>query len=184
MTMNKTNTAQLRVRKLTFSALFLALALVLPFLTAQIQQIGSMLCPMHFPALLCGFVCGWPWGLAVGFIAPLLRSVLFGMPPMFPVAVGMAFEMAVYGAAAGWLIRRLPRFRGRTLAALIAAMILGRVAWGIVRFLLAGLSHSTFSMKMFLSGAILSSVPGIVLQLVLIPPVVALLERAGLSLNR
>ena len=79
-----------RVLRLTYSALYLAIALVLPFLTGQIPQIGSMLCPMHIPALLCGFVCGWPWGLAVGFIAPLLRSALFGMPTMFPAAVAMA----------------------------------------------------------------------------------------------
>ena len=88
------------IQKLTYSALYLAIALVLPFLTGQIPQIGSMLCPMHIPALLCGFVCGWGWGLAVGFIAPLLRSVLFGMPDMFPTAVSMAFELAVYGGQA------------------------------------------------------------------------------------
>ena len=86
------------VRRLTYAALFLALALVLPFLTGQIPRIGSMLCPMHFPALLCGFVCGWPYGLAVGLIAPVLRSALFGMPPMYPTAVAMALELAAYGA--------------------------------------------------------------------------------------
>ena len=78
----------LQIRKLTYAALFLALAMVLPFLTGQIPQIGKSLCPMHIPALLCGFLCGWPWGLAVGLIAPLLRSVTFGMPAMFPDAVG------------------------------------------------------------------------------------------------
>ena len=70
-----------RLRRLVYSALFLALALLLPFLTGQIPQIGSALNPMHIPVLLCGFVCGWPWGLAVGLIAPLLRHLLFGMPP-------------------------------------------------------------------------------------------------------
>ena len=98
-----------RVLRLTYSALYLAIALVLPFLTGQIPQIGSMLCPMHIPALLCGFVCGWPWGLAVGFIAPLLRSAFFGMPTMFPAAVSMAFELAAYGAVAGLLYRVLPK---------------------------------------------------------------------------
>ena len=72
------------IRKLTYSAVFLALALVLPFLTGQIPQIGSMLSPMHLPVMLCGFVCGGPWGLVVGFVAPLLRSLLFGMPPAVP----------------------------------------------------------------------------------------------------
>ena len=95
--MNNAATATARtappVRKLTYSALSLALAMVLPFLTGQIPEIGSMLCPMHLPALLCGFMCGWPWGLAVGFISPLLRSMIFGMPPVW-VAIAMAFEMA------------------------------------------------------------------------------------------
>ena len=97
------------VRKLTYSALYLALAMVLPFLTGQVPKIGSMLCPMHIPALLCGFMCGWPWGLAVGFLSPLLRSAIFGMPPVW-VSVAMAFEMATYGAVSGWLYRKL---RGR-----------------------------------------------------------------------
>ena len=89
------------LHSLIYSALFLALAYVLPFLTGQIQQIGNMLCPMHIPVLLCGFICGWQWGLAVGAAAPLLRSLTLVMPPPFPTAVCMAFELAAYGAIAG-----------------------------------------------------------------------------------
>ena len=84
-------------KKLAYAALFLALCLVLPMLTGQIPRIGSMLLPMHIPVLLCGLVCGWQYGAAVGFVAPLLRSVLFGMPPMYPVAIAMAFELLTYG---------------------------------------------------------------------------------------
>ena len=87
-------------RSIVLAALFLALAFVLPMVTGHVPQVGNMLCPMHFPILLCGFVLGGPWGLAVGFIAPLLRSVLFGMPPMFPIAIAMAFELAAYGQLA------------------------------------------------------------------------------------
>ena len=94
------------MRQLVLAALFLALAFVLPLLTGQVPKVGNMLCPMHFPVLLCGFVLGGPWGLAVGFAAPLLRSVLFGMPPMFPVAISMAFELATYGLVSGLLWRR------------------------------------------------------------------------------
>ena len=89
------------IKKLTLSAMFLALAFVMPFLTGQIPQIGSMLCPMHIPVLLCGFFCGAPWGLVVGFVAPILRSFILGMPPLFPTAFCMAFELATYGFIAG-----------------------------------------------------------------------------------
>ena len=174
----------LQIRKLTYAALFLALAIVLPFLTGQIPEIGSMLCPMHIPVLLCGFLCGWPWGLAVGFIAPLLRSVLFGAPPMFPGAVAMAFELAVYGAIAGLLYRLLPKKKWSIYASLIIAMIAGRVVWGIVRLILAGLSGKDFTWAAFLAGAFTNAVPGIILQIVLIPVLVMVLERAGLSLNK
>lgn len=176
--------AQLRVRKITFSALYLALALVLPFLTGQIPEIGSMLCPMHIPALLCGFACGWPWGLTVGFISPLLRSVIFGMPKLFPSAVAMAFEMAVYGAVAGILYRKLPEFKLRLYVILIIAMISGRLVWGGVQFLIAAMMNIDFTIEAFLAGAITSSLPGILLQLVIIPPLVAAMNKTDLNLNK
>lgn len=174
----------IQVRKLTYSALFLAVAMVLPFITGQIPEIGSMLCPMHIPALLCGFMCGWPWGLAVGFIAPLLRSVIFGMPALFPSAVAMAFELAVYGGMAGFLYRLLPRKNRNTYLILIISMIAGRIVWGVVRVILAGLSGSSFTWALFLAGAFTNAIPGIILQLVLIPVLVIAMNRAGLSLNR
>ena len=165
------------VRKLTYAALCLALALVLPFLTGQIPEIGSMLCPMHIPALLCGFLCGGPWGLAVGGIAPVLRSLLFSRPPMFS-AIPMAFELAAYGAVAGILYRRLPRRKGRIYISLIVAMIAGRLVWGVVQVVMMGVKGSAFTMEAFLAGAITTAIPGIILQLVLIPAVVAALEKA------
>ena len=81
-------------RDLVLAALFLALAFVLPMITGHVPQIGNMLCPMHFPVLLAGFVLGGPWGLALGFLAPLLRSVLFGMPPLYPIAIAMDIDAA------------------------------------------------------------------------------------------
>ncbi len=173
-----------QVQKLTYSALFLALAMVLPFITGQIPEIGSMLSPMHIPALLCGFLCGWPWGMAVGFIAPLLRSVVFGMPAMFPQAVAMAFELAVYGAVSGLLWQMLPRKNLTIYITLIAAMLAGRVVWGIVRLVLAGLSGSSFTWALFLAGAFTNAVPGIILHIVLVPVLVMVMDRAGLTLNR
>ena len=175
---------RLRIQKMTYSGLYLAIALVLPFLTGQIPEIGSMLCPMHIPVLLCGFICGWPWGLAVGFVAPLLRSALFGMPPMFPTGVAMSFELAVYGIVSGILYRLLPKKKWAIYVALLCAMIAGRVAWGAARFVLAGVSGGAFNFSMFLAGAVTTAIPGIILHIILIPLLVMSFERAGLVLNR
>ncbi len=169
---------KLNVKKLVLSGLFLALALVLPFFTGQIPQIGGMLCPMHLPVILCGFVCGGGWGAAVGFVAPLLRYLLFQMPPIYPTGLAMAFEMAVYGFVCGWLYLRLSGHKWRIYPALISAMVLGRVVWGSVRLILAGLSAQSFTMAAFISGALLTALPGILLQLVLVPLLVTALERA------
>lgn len=165
------------IKKLTLSAMFLALAFVMPFLTGQIPQIGSMLCPMHIPVLLCGFFCGAPWGLAVGFIAPLLRSFTLGMPPMFPTAFCMAFELAAYGLVAGWLHKKLAKKKINVYVSLLCAMIIGRLIWGAVMFACMGFDASAFGLSAFMAGAILNAVPGIVLQIVLIPIIVITLEK-------
>lgn len=172
-----------QLRKLTYSALYMAIALILPFVTGQIPEIGAMLCPMHIPALLCGFMCGWPWGVAVGFISPLLRSVMFGMPAMFPAAIAMAFELAVYGGMAGLLYSRLPRKKWMIYAALLISMIAGRVVWGVVQALLAGLSGNSFTWTLFLTGAVINAIPGIIMQLALIPVLVVTMDKAGLMVN-
>ena len=171
--------SSLFIRKLTYSALCLALAIVLPFLTGQIPQIGSMLCHMHLPEQLCGYMCGWPWGLAVGFISPLLRS-MSGMPPIW-IAIPMAFEMATYGAIAGLLYRRLPKTGWRIYASLISAMVAGRLVWGLVKFLLAGLQGTELSLALFHSGAVTTAIPGIILQLILIPDIVVVMERTNMA---
>ena len=166
-----------QIMNLTFSAMFLALALVMPFLTGQIPQIGSMLCPMHIPVLLCGYLCGGFWGLVVGFAAPLLRSMIFGMPPMFPTAFCMAFELAVYGLVSGVLYHMLPKKKVSVYLSLICAMIAGRIVWGLVMFGCMGFDGGAFGLNAFLSGAIFNAIPGIVLQLVLIPVLVILINK-------
>ncbi len=176
--------SSIQVRRLTYAALYLAIAMVLPFVTGQIPEIGSMLSPMHIPVLLCGFICGWPWGLAVGFIAPLLRSVVFGMPALFPGAVAMAFELAVYGGLSGLLHHLLPKKKWCIYVTLVTSMIAGRIVWGIARLILAGLSGNTFTWALFLAGAFTNAVPGIILHIMLIPVLVMAMDRAGLSLNR
>ena len=163
--------------KMSLAALFLALAYVMPFLTGQIPEIGSMLCPMHLPVLLCGFICGWPWGLAVGLIAPIFRSLTLGMPPLFPTAVCMAFELAAYGAVAGLMHKLLPKKKLYIYCSLITAMAVGRLIWGAMMYICMGIRGGSFTFTAFLSGAILNAVPGIIVQIILIPILVMVLDN-------
>ena len=166
---------------LVLSAMFLALGIVLPFLTGQIKEIGNMLLPMHIPVMLCGLVCGWQYGLLIGAVTPILRSALFGMPVMFPSAISMAFELATYGFVIGYLFSHAKWKCIKSLyRCLIIAMISGRVVWGIVQTCLLGLGGNGFTLTMFLSGAILNAIPGIILQLVLVPAVMLILGKTHL----
>ncbi|MBR6650123.1 MAG: ECF transporter S component [Clostridia bacterium] len=171
--MNKHNS----LVKMILAALFLALAYVMPFLTGQIPEIGSMLCPLHIPVLLCGFICGWPWGLAVGAIAPLFRSLTLGMPPLFPTAVCMAFELAAYGAIAGLMHKILPRKKPYVYVSLLSAMIAGRLIWGAAMFVFMGLTGGSFTFAAFMSGAFTNAIPGIIIQILLIPILVMVLDN-------
>ena len=170
---------RLRIRNMVLSAFFLALAYVLPFLTGQLKEIGSMLCPMHIPVLLCGFICGWQWGLTVGLIAPLFRSLTLGMPVFFPGAVCMALELAAYGAAAGLFYRFLPKKRSSVFAALLAAMLLGRLVWGCAMHVCMSINGAPFSLAAFFAAAFANAVPGILLQILLIPLLLIQLQRRG-----
>ena len=165
-------------KKLVISALLLALALVLPFLTGQIPEVGNMLLPMHLPVLLAGFVVGGPSAMAVGAVAPLLRSIIWGMPPLFPKAIGMAFELAAYGLVSGTIYSMSRKDSKSVFAALIAAMIAGRIVWGVVTFALYGIMGNTFTIAIFMAEAFFNAVPGIIVQLILIPALVAALKKA------
>ncbi|MBP3692277.1 MAG: ECF transporter S component [Clostridia bacterium] len=173
----------MQIKKMTVSALFLAIALLLPLLFLQTKALGVALSPMHLPVFLCGFICGWPWGLVVGLIAPLLRNLIFGMPEITS-AIGMACELAAYGAVSGLLYKLLPKKIGYTYLTLVAAMVLGRGAAVIAKLVIYGLQGNTFSFAAYFSGSVVTSVPGIILQLVLIPIIIAALKKAGFILNK
>ncbi len=177
--MNKSS--KLNIQRLTVSAVSLALCVVLPFISGQVPEIGNMLCPMHIPVLLCGFICGWQYGAVTGFIAPLLRSFLFFAPPLFPQAVSMAFELLTYGLVSGILSKRLPDKNIFIYLNLVISMLSGRVVWGVVRFIIHGLGYTQFSFKMFVLGAFADAVPGILIQLIIVPLVVIALRRYRLK---
>ena len=166
------------IKNMTASGLCLALCMVLPFLTGQIPQIGNALSPMHIPVLLCGFICGPIFAAIVGAIAPLLRFVLFGMPPLMPTGIAMCFELAAYGLISGLLYKLLPKKTVFIYVSLIAAMLLGRVIWGAARVMLVGLAGAPFTYQMFMAGAFLNAIPGIIAHIAIIPFIVVALKKA------
>lgn len=166
------------INNLVLGAMFLALGIIMPFFTGQIPEIGGSLLPMHLPVLLCGYVCGWKYGLIVGAVVPLLRSVMFGMPPLLPTAASMAFELAAYGAFTGILYKRLPKTVLSIYISLAGAMIAGRLVWGLVSIFFYGIVGNTFSIQIFLAAIFFNAIPGIILQIVLIPAMIMALKRA------
>jgi len=176
---------RIELTKIILFALFLALGWLLPLLTGQIPEIGSMLLPMHIPVIIAGFVLGPYYGLLLGFVTPLTRSLLFGMPPIYPTSFAMAFELATYGFVSGFLYNLFARKLKlnqifSTYLSLIIAMLLGRLVWGLVKTFIGLASSDGFTFAIFLSGAFITAWPGIVLQIVLIPLIIIILNKLKL----
>lgn len=168
---------QKRVQNLVLAAMFLAIGMVLPFFIGQIKEIGNMLLPMHLPVMMCGLVCGWKYGAAVGLILPFLRSISFGMPALYPNAVTMAIELCAYGLLIGLFYGIFKRKNIFTVyASLILSMIGGRLVWGIAKVLVLGLSGTGFTLAAFWAGGFVNAFPGILLQLILIPSLMVLIN--------
>ncbi len=169
-------------KKIVYSALFLATGIVLPLLTGQIKEIGDSLLPMHLVVLLCGYVCGFKYGFIVGLILPFIRSLIFEMPPIYPNAVWMSAELAVYGFMSGFLYNKFFRKQIWWLyLGLIISMISGRVVWGIAKTILLGLAGKKFTFYAFLTGGFIDAIPGIIIQLIFIPIFVTYLNKKELS---
>lgn len=178
--MKKTN-----LLELILSAMFLAIGMVLPLLTAQIKEIGDTLLPMHIPVMLCGVICGAKYGLCVGALLPFLRSVSFGMPPLYPNAVWMAFELAAYGFVIGLLYARGKKGKlGYLYFCLISSMLAGRIVWGIVKAALLGFGGKAFTLSAFIVGGFVDALPGIILQLILIPVIIKIVENIKIKKNK
>lgn len=164
---------------LTFSALLLALALFLPFLTGQIPEIGRMLSPLHIPAMLAGFVLPLPWAVPLAFAMPLVRSLIFSSPPMLPMAITMAFELATYALVISILAKRLAKSFTGIILTLIAAMVVGRLVYAIAFYIVMLAMGNPFNLQAVITGLTVEGLPGIIVQLVLIPPIVLALRSAG-----
>ena len=168
------------ILRLVYAAICLALCIVLPFLTGQVPEIGGMLCPMHIPVLLAGFLCGPWWAMGVGFIAPALRFLLFSMPPLLPAGIPMMFELLVYGLVVGLLYRALPKKPGYVYVSLIGGMIAGRIVWGFAALIVYGAMSKPFTWAAFFAGAVANAIPGIILHIILVPVLVFALQKANI----
>ncbi len=164
-------------KNLVLASMFLAIGVVLPFFTMQIKEIGDSLLPMHLPVMLCGIICGWQYGACIGFILPFLRSILFSMPPIYPNAVWMAFELLTYGLVIGLLYEALPKKLPFIYISLISSMLCGRIVWGIVKALLLAGGNSPFTFTAFLIGGFADAFIGIVLQIIIIPFIVTIVKK-------
>ena len=163
-------------KKIILSALFIAIGVILPFFTMQVPAIGNMLLPMHIPVILCGFICGGPYGLIVGVLTPIIRSLLIGMPVMVPTAVCMAIELGTYGLLTGILYQKVRDRKGGIYISLIISMLAGRIVWGVASFFIYQLLGNAFTWKIFAMQAFMNAIPGIILQLLLIPLLVSRLK--------
>jgi len=169
-----------KTRKMVFTGLCIALGVVLPLAFHTIPNAGSIFLPMHIPVLLCGLLCGPLYGLICGAAAPLLSSLITGMPPM-AILPGMLCELAVYGLITGVLIGVIPA-KNRLVSiycALIGAMLAGRIVSGLLNALI--FRAGKYSLQMWLTAGFVTAVPGIVIQLIAIPVIVTALGKAGLS---
>ncbi len=170
------------LNNMVLTAMFIACAILLPLVTANIDNYGRLLCPMHIPVMICGAVCGWQWGMAAGFISPLLRALLFPAPVMYPTAISMAFELAAYGLIIALMLRMLSGKMERLASvyvSMIVAMIVGRLVLALARFAMYGMFRTPYSWSIFMAEAVTSAVPAIVLQFAVIPPIVYALGGYG-----
>jgi LytS/YehU family sensor histidine kinase len=161
------------IRHLTYGALFLALAIVLPVAFHQFGLGGRIFLPMHIPVLMAGLLTGPICGLIVGLLAPAGSFLLTGMPPAYAVPL-MSIELPLYGLAAGLAYQRL---RLNIYVALLAAMIVGRLGFALGLLLMGLFLEMPYGIREYFSAAVVTGLPGILVQVIFIPPVVAALVR-------
>ena len=169
----------MKTKYLTMTAACIALGVVLPQAFHAIPNAGSVLLPMHIPVLLCGLICSWQYGLLCGILTPILSHLITGMPPMAYLPPMIA-ELAVYGLLAGILVHviRTKNFLLNTYAALIVAMVGGRICYGAVNALY--FRAGKYSMEIWLTSGFVTALPGIILQLIAIPVLCMALKKAKL----
>ena len=163
------------VKRTVLAALMVALCVVLPMAFHSVPDGGTVFLPMHVPVLICGMICGWPYGFLCGLLGPLLSCLLTSMPPL-AMLPSMMVECGVYGLVSGLLLKfvRTGKLYGDLYIALIAAMIAGRVVSGIAKALIFS---PGITMTYWITASFITALPGIVIQLVLVPLLVGMLMK-------
>jgi len=165
------------IRQITLAGLFIAIGLILP-MAFHVLGPGTTFLPMHIPVLMAGFSLGLPMALLVGILTPILSSLLTGMPLIFPVLPFMILELGTYALGTSFLYRTK---KWNVYVSLLVTMVLGRIAamgavWVLVNYTTAKLPNPW----VFITGAITAGIPGIFIQLILIPPIVIMLRKRNL----
>lgn len=169
--------------KLVISALMLALSIILPTVISMgNQRLGQIFLPMHIPVMLCGIICGTPYGIIIGLASPLLKSIVTGLP-VIATAVSMAFELATYGGMCGMLYKLFSKKIGFIYPNLLISMIIGRIVSASINYLISTASDNEFVLKSFIMLTTVNALPGIVIQFALIPLIVLSLRKTRFMLN-
>ncbi|MCB2308928.1 ECF transporter S component [Clostridium estertheticum] len=168
-----------RTRKLAYTGLCIAIGLLLPQFVKiiPVSNPGAIFLPMHIPVLICGFLCGFPYGAVCGVILPILAYALTGRPAIFPTAISMMFELYAYGALSALLYRYT---KGKIYPTLIGAMLGGRIVLGIVNTIFFSFTDKTYGMVAFISVSFVTALPGIIIQIALIPTIIYALKKSRL----
>ncbi len=165
-----------KVYNLVLAGFLIALGIMLPQLIGRIQILGQSLLPMHFPVLICGLVCGWKYGGVCGIVVPITASLIFTMPPLFPIAVAMAFELAAYAIIAAVCYKKM---KMNIYLSLIISMLGGRIVYGIVNYLLMMINSQTYSLEVYFTTTFVNGIVGMIAQIIIVPLLVIAIQKAS-----
>lgn len=158
----------MKTKKMILSGLFIAMGLILPMIFHTVNLSGSIFSPMHLPVMLGGFLLGPVYGAAIGFITPILSSVLTGMPPLMPIMPMMALELLGYGFMTGLLFTKTKKIY----ISLILSIVFGRLCSMVGAFILSLTLAPQISPIPYVVSGVVNGLPGIAIQLIVIPALV------------
>lgn len=165
---------KITTKELVLSGLLLGSGIILPMIFHMFGMTGPIALPMHIPVLIGGFLLSPQLSLFLGIITPVISSLMTGMPVMFPMAIIMAFELGTYGLTASLSTRKL---KLSPIPSLIISMIAGRIAAGLTVAVLVQLFGLNMNPLMFVKGAIITGIPGIIIQLIFIPSLIFAVKK-------